>query len=253
MAATFAAEPKQAGREAQAPAAISSERAQPVRTSSLEKDASSGDRSGQAAGAESPTGAARTLASSEGAKPFAMPAIAPIEAAAVSRSDGMRISAPTTASAMTSVEGIERLVERLSVAREFDLTKSASIAVTHREFGALTVTFDNARSGLDVEIAAKDNDMQRALALAVAADRPAGRAGEPLQQSLAQTSQMPSTASERGAGTAGQGANSAGANSSDSGTQGDRSQNQRDRHLASLQPDPRNSARASPGDDALYA
>ena len=153
---------------------------------------------------------------------------------------------------MSSVEGIERLVERLSVAREFD-TKSASIAVTHREFGALTVTFDHARNGLDVEIAAKDNDMQRALALAVAADRPTGRAGEPPQQSLPQTSQTNFAASERGAGTAGQGANSSGTASSDGRAQGEGSQHQRDRQLASSAQDPRNPARPAPGDDALYA
>jgi len=253
VAATFAAEPKQAGRDPQPPAAISSERPQPVRSSSLEKDASSGDRSGQASGPESATGAARTLASPESAKPFAMPAFAPLEAAAANRGDGLRVAAATTASAMSSVEGIERLVERLSVAREFDMTKSASIAVTHREFGALTVTFDHARNGLDVEIAAKDNDMQRALALAVAADRPTGRAGEPPQQSLPQTSQTNFAASERGAGTAGQGANSSGTASSDGRAQGEGSQHQRDRQLASSAQDPRNPARPAPGDDALYA
>ena len=252
VAATLAAEPKQAGRDAQPPAAISSERTQPVRSSSLEKDASSGDRSGRAFGPESATGAARTLASPESAKPFAMPAFAPLEAAAANRGDGLRVAAATTASAMSSVEGIERLVERLSVAREFD-TKSASIAVTHREFGALTVTFDYARNGLDVEIAAKDNDMQRALALAVAADRPTGRAGEPPQQSLPQTSQTNFAASERGAGTAGQGANSSGTASSDGRAQGEGSQHQRDRQLASSAQDPRNPARPAPGDDALYA
>ena len=252
VAATFAAEPKQAGRDPQPPAAISSERPQPVRSSSLEKDASSGDRSGRAFGPESATGAARTLASPESAKPFAMPAFAPLEAAAANRGDGLRVAAATTASAMSSVEGIERLVERLSVAREFD-TKSASIAVTHREFGALTVTFDYARNGLDVEIAAKDNDMQRALALAVAADRPTGRAGEPPQQSLPQTSQTNFAASERGAGTAGQGANSSGTASSDGRAQGEGSQHQRDRQLASSAQDPRNPARPAPGDDALYA
>jgi len=227
--------------------------AQSARAGSLEKEADSGERQGQASAGETTAGSGR-ISASDAAKPGAMPFAAAIETAAANRADGgARMAAPAPANMMTSVEGIERLVDRLSLAREFDMTKSASIAVTHREFGALTVTFDNARSGLDVEIAAKDNDMQRALALAVAADRPTSRAGEPLQQSFQQASQATSTASERGAGTTGQGANSSGASSSDGGAQGDRSQNQRGRGLPSGSQDPRNPARPSTGDDALYA
>jgi len=248
VAAALPTEPKQSGREPQAAAAMLPERTRSVRAASLEKDASSGERSGQSSAAESPAGAARALASSESAKPFAMPVIAAHETAPANRGEGMRMAAAAPTNALTSIDNIERLVERLSVAREFDMTKSASIAVTHREFGALTVTFDKARNGLDVEIAAKDNDMQRALALAVAADRPASRAGEPLQQSFQQTSQAASAGSERGAGSTGQGANSSGA-----GAEGDRSQNQRGRNLSSSPQDPRNPARSSPGDDALYA
>jgi hypothetical protein len=224
-----------------------------VAAASIEQDTGSGERSGQSATGESPAAPARLLASSDSAKPFATPFAAPLEAAAVAKGDAARIAAATPASTVTTVEGIERLVERLSVAREFDMTKPASIAVAHREFGALTVTFDNGRNGLDVEVSARDADMQRALALAVAADRPTGRTGEPLQQSLPQTSQANSTASDRGTGAPGQGANSSGTASSDGSAQGERSQHQRDRLLASSAQDPRNPARPAPGDDALYA
>lgn len=251
-AGSLPTEMKQSGRDPQTTAAIASERApsaQSVRPASLEKDASSGDRSGQPSAAESPAGAARAVATSDGARPFAMPVAAAPETATANRGDGVRMApAGPPTNVMTSAENIERLVERLSVAREFDIAKPVSMAVTHREFGALTVTFDNARNGLDVEIAAKDNDMQRALAQAVAADRPTSRAGEPLQQSLQQTSQATPAGSERGAGSTGQGASSSGA-----GSEGERSQNQRDRNLSSPPQNPRNPAAASPGDDALYA
>jgi hypothetical protein len=247
-AGSLPTEMKQSGREPQVAAATVSERTESARTASFEKDTGSGERSGQPSTAENSAGAARASASSESAKPFAIPVIAALETAPANRNDGVRMAAAAPTNAMTSIENIERLVERLSVAREFDMSKPASIAVTHREFGALTVTFDNARSGLDVEIAAKDNDMQRALAQAVAADRPASRAGEPLQQSHQPASQATSTGWERGAGSAGQGAGSAGA-----GAEGDRSHNQRDRSLPSSRQDPRSPASPSPSDDALYA
>lgn len=246
--AALPGEQKQSGRELQAAPAILPERAQAARAASLEKDTSSGERSGQPAAAENPAGAGRALASSESAKPFAIPVVAALETAPANRGDGVRIAAAAPANAMTSVENIERLVERLSVAREFDMAKPASIAVTHREFGALTVTFENARSGLDVEIAARDSEMQRALAQAVAADRPTSRNGDPLQQSLQQNSQPAFAGSERGAGSAGQGATSSGA-----GSEGERSHSQRDRDPSSPLPNPRDPAAASPDDDALYA
>lgn len=245
---TLPSEQKRPERVSQAAAAVLPERAQAGKAVSPEKDSSLGDRSGQPSAAENSSGAARTLASAEGAKPFATPVIAALESTPANRKEGVRMAAAAPTNAMTSVENIERLVERLSVAREFDMSKPASIAVAHREFGALTVTFDNARSGLDVEIAAKDGDMQRALAQAVAADRPASRAGEPLQQSHQPASQATATGSERGAGSPGQGATSSGA-----GSQGEPSQNQRDRSLPSSRQDPRSPAGISPGDDALYA
>ncbi|MBU1756027.1 MAG: hypothetical protein KJ703_03395, partial [Alphaproteobacteria bacterium] len=236
-------EPRQSGRDPQAQTPPSAERAQPVRVAAPEKEFAAAERL-------APAPAPVPVPADTAAKPAALSVAAAAEPVVPSRSEGARISAPAPPAPLTSVESIERLVERLSVAREFDMSKPASIAVTHREFGALTVTFDNGRSGLDVEIAAKDNDMQRALAQAVAADRPASRAGEPLQNAPQQPSQLAtSSGSERGAGSAGQGASSSGAGSSE----GERPQHQRDRSAMSSPQDPRNSAAPSPRDDALYA
>lgn len=237
-AAPQSGETKQSGQDPQNQNPASADRGPSARVSAPDKEFGAAERPVHIAAEAGKPGASAT----------ALPVAAVSEAPAPSRSEAARTAAPAPVAAMTSVENIERLVERLTVARDFDMAKSASIAVTHREFGALTVTFDNARSGLDVEIAAKDNDMQRALAQAVAADRPASRAGEPLQQSHQPASQATATGSERGAGSPGQGATSSGA-----GSQGEPSQNQRDRSLPSSRQDPHNPAGTSPGDDALYA
>lgn len=243
-------DPKQSRRDPQAPASTVAERGQSTRVAATDKDIGSVERSTQGAAVETASGAARTSGLAENAKPLAAFVS---ETLAATKVEGARISAAVPNSAMTSVEGIERLVERLSVAREFDITKSASIAVTHREFGALTMTFDNARNGLDVEIVAKDADMQRALSLAVSADRANSRSPEPLQQAFQQASQGPQAGSERGAGSTGQGATSSGAQSSESGTQGDRSREHGERGSASASEDIGNSVRPSPRDASLYA
>lgn len=239
---------KHSGRDPQAAAPVLAGRSQSAHQATVDTEASPGDRAVQASGPEA-ANTSRTQASPDTAKPVAAaPEIAP-----ANRADLARASAPVMISTMSSVENIERLVERLSIAREFDMAKTGSISVTHREFGALTVTFDNARAGLDVEIAAKDTDMQRALALAVSADRATSRGPELAQHSFQQTPNSMAGGSERGAGASGQGAASSGGNSADSGTQGERSPHQRDRDLASAAEDLRHSARPVAGDGALYA
>ena len=55
------------------------------------------------------------------------------------------------------------VVEHLTAARQMDLSKPAAIAVAHKEFGALTVTFDQSAGKMNVEIAAENQESQRRL------------------------------------------------------------------------------------------
>ncbi|UVI39502.1 hypothetical protein [Qipengyuania spongiae] len=150
---------------------------------------------------------------------------------------------------------VERVVEHLMAARQTDLSKPAAIAVAHREFGALTVTFAPAADGMNVEIAAETNESQRALAAAMAQDRGTVRAQDTAPQSAAQQNQTAPHAQDRSASGSQSGAGFAQGHGSHQ-SQGDnpRSQNsdQRGRHGGTATPGNPNTARPS-SDDALYA
>ncbi len=189
----------------------------------------------------------RTMPSAELAKPNPQSIAAPIEAI----SNPVRpITAPATPTSIDTFADVERVVEQIMSARQVDLSKPASVAVAHREFGALTLTFDQQASGkMNVEIASEDGDVQRALAAAIAQDRGSSRNGE-LGAQLSQSNSQPApTMSDRG-GSFG----SSGSASGQSNTDDNRSQN-------SAQRDPHGERAASrhqfpaqhPSDDALYA
>ena len=150
---------------------------------------------------------------------------------------------------------VERVVEHLMAARQTDLSKPAAIAVAHREFGALTVTFAPAADGMNVEIAAETNESQRALAAAMAQDRSIVRAQDTAPQPTAQQNQPAPHAQDRSASGSQNGAGFAQGQGSHQ-SQGDnpRSQNsdQRGRHGGTATPGNPNTARPS-SDDALYA
>ena len=150
---------------------------------------------------------------------------------------------------------VERVVEHLMAARQTDLSKPAAIAVAHRDFGALTVTFAPAADGMNVEIAAETNESQRALAAAMAQDRGTVRAQDTAPQSAAQQNQTAPHAQDRSASGSQSGAGFAPGHGSNQ-SQGDnpRSQNsdQRGRHGGTATPGNPNTARPS-SDDALYA
>jgi len=144
---------------------------------------------------------------------------------------------------------VERVVEHLMAARQFDLSKPAAIAVAHKEFGALTLTFDHSAGGMNVEIAAEDGEAQRALAAAMANDRGANRPQELAAQSTQSATQPGQTGGERGAA-----ANNAGTGSGNAAGDDQRQQtsDQRSRHGERAPNQPQAPAQSS-SDDALYA
>ncbi|MEO1969652.1 MAG: hypothetical protein ABGW87_13205 [Sphingomonadaceae bacterium] len=101
-----------------------------------------------------------------------------------------------------SAEGIAHFVDRIAMARSFDMAQPASLMVNHKDFGQLTVTFDHVRGGLDVQIAAQDAETQRALTSAMAQDRNIMRHGE--AQTSVQASHSASAGGERDASSSGQ-------------------------------------------------
>ncbi|HAW35838.1 MAG TPA: hypothetical protein DCX71_07080 [Erythrobacter sp.] len=144
---------------------------------------------------------------------------------------------------------VERVVEHLMAARQVDLTKSAAIAVAHREFGQLTVTFDQSAGGMNVEIAAQDGETQRALAAAMANERPSARQPEAFTQA-AQAGNQPAANGERGAG-----GNAAGSGTGQADAEQQRSQqsDQRGRRDGGRAGHSNPQAQPPSSDDALYA
>lgn len=145
---------------------------------------------------------------------------------------------------------VERVVEHLTAARQMDLSKPAAIAVAHKEFGALTVTFDQSGGKMNVEIAAENQESQRALAAAMASDR-----GMPRQQDMGGHSQSAQNQNNHAAADrhGGNGNSSAASGQGNAGDNGRSQQfDQRGRHDERARPGTQTPARNS-GDDALYA
>ncbi|MBO6769459.1 MAG: hypothetical protein JJ901_14300 [Erythrobacter sp.] len=225
---------------------------QPVRASELAAGASTSDRSPgeDSAAADKAALAPRATAGAEGSKPM------PQAQALAAPVDGLGTAARPLASATPQAvvndpfADVERVVEHLMAARQVDLSKPAAIAVAHREFGALTVTFDqSAAGGMNVEIAAESSEAQRALAAAMANDRGATRQQDSVAQPNQAQNQPAPTTSERGGS-----ANSGGSSLANGGADEQRSSNsdQRRSHgdRAASQP---HAPPQAPSDDALYA
>ena len=143
---------------------------------------------------------------------------------------------------------VERVVEHIMAARQVDLAKPAAIAVAHREFGALTVTFDQSANGMNVEIAAESSEAQRALAAAIANDRTTHRQQDPATQANTIQNQSAATGSDRG-GSAGHTGSGPGQSNADD--QRSAHSDQRGRH-GERGPSPDQPSSQTPSDDALY-
>ena len=143
---------------------------------------------------------------------------------------------------------VERVVEHIMAARQVDLAKPAAIAVAHREFGALTVTFDHSANGMNVEIAAESSEAHRALAAAIANDRATHRQQDPATQANTIQNQSAATGSDRG-GSAGH--TGSGPSQSNGDDQRSAHSDQRGRH-GERGPSPHQPSSQTPSDDALY-
>jgi hypothetical protein len=188
----------------------------------------------------------RTTAASDAAK--SMPQALAV-AADSSASTIPPVSSAARPIATDQFANVERVVEHLMAARQFDLSKPAAIAVAHKEFGALTLTFDHSAGGMNVEIAAEDGEAQRALAAAMAHDRGATRPQDLTAQSPSSATQPGQTGGERGGS-----ANNAGTGSGNASGDDQRQQtsDQRSRHGERAPNQPQAPAQPS-SDDALYA
>lgn len=140
------------------------------------------DSSGEARGASERTAklavkAAPETATAQSAPAQAAPA-APLVAQAASgaerSADGAQPFTPARLSLDTQVtRELGRIVDTLASAREALTGKSATLSISHNEFGELSLRFDQRRDGqLAVQISAADPEAHRAVAAAVA-ERPA--------------------------------------------------------------------------------
>lgn len=132
-----------------------------------------GATDGQQAGTSSPTGTTALVA---GAAPGGA-AHAPLGAAS------------GTANAMPGFPELAALVDRIAAARDSAGGGSATVSLAHKELGNLSLTFETSGRTLDVQVSAQDNETQRSLAAALAADRPHIRAAE-AQQAPSQQNQQ---------------------------------------------------------------
>lgn len=130
-----------------------------------------------------------------------------------------RPAAPASRPVVTDpFANVERVIEHLNAARQFDLSKPASISVAHREFGALTVTFDQTDKGMNVDIAAENRDAQRALAAAMANERGTARQQDGGGQVFSAANQHAASSTER-SGSNGNADTTAGPNHGGSGNE----------------------------------
>ena len=145
-----------------------------------------GATDGQQAGISSPTGTATLVA---GAAPGGA-AHAPLGAGS------------GTAGTMPGFPELAALVDRIAAARDSAGGGSATVSLAHKELGNLSLTFETSGRTLDVQVSAQDNETQRSLAAALAADRPHIRAAEahqaPSQQNQQQAGAQSGTATHGG-------------------------------------------------------
>ena len=168
--------------------------------------------------------------------------------------------------AFAAIDSIARMVDRLSAARDFGVVPTAALAVMHKEFGELSIAIDRISDTLQVEVAAKDGEAQRALAAALANERAAAMAGDrgvqrsaEAQQNMGQNGGQ--NTGQNGAQTNGQGANGSAADMFGQAASGNAQSNRDGQGRERTRPDgqplhAQNSAasdRQPAGDDGRYA
>jgi len=147
-------------------------------------------------------------------RPIAASEASPLTASAFGTAPSLGAGAPTALLSPTGQPGLagqtgrlpqfpdlSAMVDRIAAARDSAGSASATISVAHKELGNLSLTFEATGRALDVEVAAQDSDTQRALAAAIAADRPQLRGAETLANTQTQTQ---SQAGQSGASTQGE-------------------------------------------------
>ena len=186
------------------------------------------------------------------------PAITPTGTEAITRAADL-----ARPDAFAAIDSIARMVDRLSAARDFGVVPTAAMAVMHKEFGELSIAIDRISDTLQVEVAAKDGEAQRALAAALANERAAALAGDrgtqrsfEAQQTAAQGNTNGNGAGQSAAGADRGAADTSGQAASNNG-QSQREGQGRERTRPDGQPlHARNSAasdRPSASDDGRYA
>ena len=149
--------------------------------------------------------------------------VVPTQAEAVTRAADL-----ARPDAFAAIDSIARMVDRLSAARDFGVVPTAALAVMHKEFGELSIAIDRISDTLQVEVAAKDGEAQRALAAALANDRAAAMAGDRSVQRSAEAQQNGGQNSGQNTGqNNGHGANSSVADTSGQAASGN-AQSQRE-------------------------
>lgn len=220
---------------------------QPARTKAVETSSIEIARNAQddKTSADKPVLASRASLTVETAKAMPQTLVSPVE-------DPSAALRPMTVAPRPVVSDpfadVERVVEHIMAARQVDLAKPAAIAVAHREFGALTVTFDQSANGMNVEIAAESSEAQRALAAAIANDRTTHRQQDPATQANTIQNQSAATGSDRG-GSAGHTGSGPGQSNADD--QRSAHSDQRGRH-GERGSSPDQPSSQTPSDDALY-
>lgn len=150
-------------------------------------------------------------------RPIAASEASPLTASAFGTTPSLGALAPTALLSPTGQPGLagqtgplpqfpdlSAMVDRIAAARDSAGSASATISVAHKELGNLSLTFEASGRALNVEVAAQDSDTQRALAAAIAADRPQLRGAETLANTQTQTqSQAQGQASQSGASAQG--------------------------------------------------
>ena len=141
--------------------------------------------------------------------------VVPTQAEAVTRAADL-----ARPDAFAAIDSIARMVDRLSAARDFGVVPTAALAVMHKEFGELSIAIDRISDTLQVEVAAKDGEAQRALAAALANDRAAAMAGDRSVQRSAEAQQNGGQNNGQNGGQSTSQNNGHGANSSAADTSG---------------------------------
>lgn len=211
-----AAAPRDLALAAEKPAADFAARLQPAGASAERgRDPAAGDRPAAEPAARAPGRIAAEPASVQAPVP-AQPAVVAAASSAAAASD----AAPSFTADKPAVETgiareLSRIVDSLASAREAMTAKGATLALDHAEFGELSLRFDQRRDGqLGVQIAAADPDAHRAVAAAVAADRPAFAQGDGSAPGSQQNAQGGGSATARGGSSADRDGGSAESNAS---------------------------------------